>query len=163
MSRTRPQRHQNARAFRNDKYDTSARRKVGGGAAPGTGPLPRLPSRQSAGPGRAAQLAARCARRGRAGGEMRRRRGRPLLRRGAVGRQTGGRGSVPTALIGASAACWVTCEAVACPCTVFCRKVLKSFSTANEAIQQRKARNHFSGGETFGPGLSERFTAVLRE
>ncbi|XP_074993596.1 uncharacterized protein C9orf85 homolog isoform X3 [Calonectris borealis] len=27
VSRTRPQRYQNARAFRNDKYDTSARRK----------------------------------------------------------------------------------------------------------------------------------------
>ncbi|XP_039575043.1 uncharacterized protein C9orf85 homolog isoform X3 [Passer montanus] len=27
VSRTRPQRHQNARAFENDKYDTSARRK----------------------------------------------------------------------------------------------------------------------------------------
>ncbi|XP_053824893.1 uncharacterized protein C9orf85 homolog isoform X1 [Vidua chalybeata] len=27
VSRTRPQRHQNARAFKNDKYDTSARRK----------------------------------------------------------------------------------------------------------------------------------------
>ncbi|KAL2294838.1 hypothetical protein Nmel_008591 [Mimus melanotis] len=27
--RTRPQRHQNARAFQNDKYDTSAQRKVG--------------------------------------------------------------------------------------------------------------------------------------
>ncbi|XP_027737772.1 uncharacterized protein C9orf85 homolog [Empidonax traillii] len=27
VSRTRPQRHQNARAFRNDKYDTSARLK----------------------------------------------------------------------------------------------------------------------------------------
>uniref|UniRef100_H0YRE3 Chromosome 9 open reading frame 85 n=1 Tax=Taeniopygia guttata TaxID=59729 RepID=H0YRE3_TAEGU len=27
VSRTRPQRHQNAHAFRNDKYDTSARRK----------------------------------------------------------------------------------------------------------------------------------------
>ncbi|XP_072716256.1 uncharacterized protein C9orf85 homolog isoform X1 [Ciconia boyciana] len=28
VSRTRPQRYQNAHAFRNDKYDTSARRKV---------------------------------------------------------------------------------------------------------------------------------------
>ncbi|XP_050842630.1 uncharacterized protein C9orf85 homolog isoform X2 [Serinus canaria] len=27
VSRTRPQRHQNARAFKNDKYDTSARCK----------------------------------------------------------------------------------------------------------------------------------------
>lgn len=51
VSRTRPQRYQNARAFRNDKYDTSARRKVGGRAAHGAGPSSL--SRQSAGPGRA--------------------------------------------------------------------------------------------------------------
>ncbi|XP_009326453.1 PREDICTED: uncharacterized protein C9orf85 homolog [Pygoscelis adeliae] len=30
---------------------------------------------------------------------------------------------------------------MACPCTVFCRKVLKSFSTADEAVQQRKKIN----------------------
>lgn len=44
VSRTRPQRHQNARAFKNDKYDTSARCKVGGG-----GPGAR---QAGAGPGR---------------------------------------------------------------------------------------------------------------
>lgn len=31
VARRRPQRHQNARAFKNDKYDTSARLKVGAG------------------------------------------------------------------------------------------------------------------------------------
>lgn len=37
VARRRPQRHQNARAFRNDKYDTSARLKVGAGLGLGGG------------------------------------------------------------------------------------------------------------------------------
>lgn len=35
VARRRPQRHQNARAFKNDKYDTSARLKVGAVLGPG--------------------------------------------------------------------------------------------------------------------------------
>lgn len=58
VSRTRPQRYQNAHAFRNDKYDTSARRKVGGPGTPlhrhRTGLAPPLPALRWAGPDRLA-------------------------------------------------------------------------------------------------------------
>lgn len=134
VARTRPQRHQNARAFKNDKYDTSARCKVGGdgpGRTGGCGVVPAsgasaLQATQPLGPEPQAP--------------------------------SGGKGFLPKARARPS----VAPEAVPCPCEGWCQ-VLKGFGVANEITRRWMPRHRFSDGDTSDPGPPAPGTVLLRE